>query len=391
MPSRSSPPRNGSPVSREHATALLEDGVRVEAPPDDLLAAAEHLRGCGLISFGVREFVQCVEPRDADFPPRNRTCQGRIFLEDGQDEDADEIRCPKCDRPVRPYSLNKRRQRVLQPSVSQAGVVAWIRERLAEVSTSVADVGDHAFRADGFAALGVVVCVADADGPADSRFNSAAFAATNPVCYVTINPAAPEGRFLRDEWVSRVALADLVSGAADLRKVLTDLASARPASTMSRVDVPVYAKGHVPIQPELKPQPRRVFVVELGRDVVRVNGEVVINPQAGPRLALFRILWDQYVADVAGRKAVDEFAALTIKKLMAAMKTAGHVYGDETSLRKLVNNLQSDIETAIKRKVGTPIGREDIVQTCRMSSQSDASGGYRLNPLSVTIRPFQTP
>lgn len=391
MPFRSSRPKSGSPVSREHAVALLEDGARIENPGEALAAAAEHLRGQGLIDFSIREYVQCVEPRDGDFPPRNRTCQGRIYLEDGQDEDADEIRCPKCERPVRPHSLNKRRHRVLQAAVCQAGVVAWIRERLAEVSTGVTDLGDNAFRVDGFASLGVSICVADADGAANSRFNARDFAATNPVCYVTINPSVPEGRFLKDEWVCRVALVDLVVGVTDLRKTLTGLAESSPVVSVNKVDIPVYAKGHVLIQPEVKPLPKRVFVVELGDDVARVNGEVVINPQGKPRLALFRILWNQFVKDIADRKPLADFGALNMKALLKAMKDAGHSFNDETSLRKMINNLQADIETAVKRKVGTPIGREDIVQTCRMSSQSDTSGGYRLNPFAVTIRPFQAP
>ncbi len=365
--------------------------MRVETPPDDLLAAAEHLRGCGLISFGVREYVQCVEPRDADFPPRNRTCQGRIFLADGQDEDADEIRCPQCERPVRPYSLNKRRQRVVQTAVSQAGAIAWIRDRLSEISSNVVDLGNSAFRVDGFGSLGVIVCVADADGPAASRANSATFAATNAVCYITLNPRAPEGRFLQDEWVCRVSLADLVCGEADLRRALTDLAAAPPVASMNRVDSPVYAKGHVPILTEVKPKTKRVFFVELGDDVVRINGEVVINPQAGPRLALFRLLWEQFVTDLSKGTPATDFTTFSVKKLMTAMKAAGHVYGDEGSLRKLINNLQSDIETAVKRKLGTPISREDVVETCRMEGQSDASGGYRLNPVSVAIRPFRSP
>lgn len=388
MPSRSSPPKSGLPVSREHAALLLEDGARIESPPDALIAAAEHLRGCGLIDFRVSEYVLCVEPRDADFPPRNRNCAGRITLEDGQDEDGNEIRCPACDRAVRPYALNKRRQRVVQTSRSQPGVLSWVRARLEEVASAVTDVDGGAFRAEGFGALGVLMCVVDADGPA-SRANSARFAATNHVCYVTMNSQVSDGRFLPDKWVCRLSLADLVSGSVDLRQVLTDLAAAPQPTSISTADPQVYAKGHVPVITEVKPKARRLFVVELGDNVVRVNGEVVVNTQAKPRLALFKLLWEQFVTDLSKGTPAADFTAFSVKKLMTAMKAAGHVYGDEGSLRKLINNLQSDIETAVKRKLGTPISREDVVETCRMEGQSDASGGYRLNPVSVAIRPFR--
>lgn len=389
MASRSSRPKNASRVTHEHAAVLLEDGARIEAPGDDLIADAVQLRDAGLIDFSVCQYVNCVEPRDRDFPPRNRHCKGRILLHDGQDEDGDEIRCPKCERPVRPYAIGKLRHHLLQVSVRQAGVLAWIRTQLEALSNDVRDLGDGAFRADGFGELGVIVCVADSDGPTDARFNTQSYAVTNPVCYITIHPRPPEGRFLKGDWVCRVGLVDLITGRADLQKTLTNLAAAPPPASVSKVDVPVYAKGHVLIQPEEKPHPERVFFVELDEKVVRVNGEIVINPQAGPRLAVFRVLWQQYLKDLARGLAPDQFHPLSMTPLLALMKEAGHEYTDETAVRKLINNLQADVETAVKRKIGVPISREDIVQTCRMTGQADTSGGYRINPFSVAIRPPQ--
>lgn len=49
MASRSSQRRNASRITPEHATALLEDGARIENPADDVLAAATALQGMGLI------------------------------------------------------------------------------------------------------------------------------------------------------------------------------------------------------------------------------------------------------------------------------------------------------------------------------------------------------
>lgn len=386
MGSRSSRQKSDSRVTREHAGILLEDGARIENPADELIAAGELLQGMGLVSVRIREYVKCVEPRDRDFPPRNRHCQGHIYLEEGQDEDADEICCPKCQRAVRPYALNKLRHRCLQSTVSQTGAIAWIRARLEDVSSSVRDLGDSAFHVGGFGDLGVLVCAVDADGRADSRFNVRDYAATNPVCYITINPQTAEARFLKDAWICRASLVDLVSGTVDLQELLSDLAEAAPPGAMSKVDIPVYAKGHVLIQPEAKPNPGRLFCIEVHENSVLINGKIVINPQAGPRLKLFRILWKQHLDDLLRGMPAESFTALSMRQLLKLMEGEGHRYSDETSLRKVINNLQSDIETAVKRKLGKPISREDVVQTCRMTSQSDSSGGYRLNPISVAVR-----
>lgn len=387
MASRFSPRKSDSRVAREHATALLEDGARIEKPSDELIAAAEQLHEQGLIDFSIREYVNCSEPRDRDFPPRNRHCQGRIFLEEGRDEDGDEIRCPKCERPVRPYSLGKLRHRLLQTTVRQAGAIAWMCRRLEKMSTDVRDLGDGALHVGGFGDLGVVVCVVDADGRVDTRFNTRDYAATNPVLYVTINPRVPDGRLLKDEWIRRAALVDLIVGDADLRKLLSDLAASPRPMSVCKADIPVYAKGHVLIQPEEKPRPERVFCIELHDNVVLIDGEIVVNPQAGPRLTLFRILWKQFLEDLSKGLPAHEFNALNMRRLLKLMEDQGRRYDDETSLRKVINNLQSDIETVVKRKLGRPIGREDIVQTCRMTSQADTAAGYRLNPFSVAIRP----
>lgn len=389
MASRSSQPKNASRVTHEHANALLEDGARIEEPTDDVIAAAERLRVEGLIDFSLREYVKCVEPRDVDFPPRNRHCQGRIVMHDGMDEDGDEVRCPQCERPVRAVRFNKLRHKLLEVSVRQLGALTWLRSQLERISTNVVDLGNGAFHVGGFGSVGVTVCVADLDGPADSKYNARDYAATNPVCYVTINPKVPEGRFLKDGCVCRAALVDLVAGVVDLRALLTRLVETSPPTSLSKVDVPVYAKGHVLIQPVAAPHPQRVFYVEVCNDVLRVNDEVVVNPQGKARLALFRILLKQFIDDMTLGLSPEDFTAINIRQLCRLMKKAQYPQSDETAMRRMINNLQSDIETAVKRGLGLPIDREDIVQTCRMTSQADTSGGYRINPFSVAIRPSQ--
>jgi len=62
---------------------------------------------------------------------------------------------------------------------------------------------------------------------------------------------------------------------------------------------------------------------------------------------------------------------------------------DETTVRRAINRLQSDIETAVKKKLGLPVDREDIVQTCRWRGQGEGDFGYRINPFTVAARPFQ--
>ncbi len=390
MASRSSRPKSGSSVALEHAAVLLEGGRQVENPPPELLAAAKRLEPLGLIRPAHREYVLCAEPRDRDFPPRNRHCRGRIYLDSCADEDGAEFRCPKCERPVYPFRYGKLRHPVLDVHVRQDGVLSYLGQALAKVDAQVRDLGQGAFLLPNLGQTGVSVYVVDLDGPANHKFNDQNRAASEPTCFVTVNPRAFEGRFCQEEWLCRVSLAELLAGRVDLAKALARLAEAPVPRSVSKAIIPVYAKGHVLVQPVEKPHPGRLFVVEFDEEVVRIEGEIVVNRQAGPRLAVFRILWRRFVEDILEQVPPDRFRATSLKELLDLMeKEEEKRYDDAASLRRVVNNLQGDIETAVKRKLGLPICREDIVQTCRTASQADADGGYRINPFSVALRPAQ--
>ncbi len=156
--------------------------------------------------------------------------------------------------------------------------------------------------------------------------------------------------------------------------------------------IPVYARGPAPIVVEpIQPATRkRTFIVELGETTVKVNGETVVAPQSGTRHDVFRILWRQYIEDLKKGSPASEFKALKVKEVADQLgeMQEKQIYDDAT-VRRTINRLQEDIETAVKKKLGDPIGREDIVQTCRWTGSNDKDYGYRLNPYTVVARPAQ--
>jgi hypothetical protein len=60
------------------------------------------------------------------------------------------------------------------------------------------------------------------------------------------------------------------------------------------------------------------------------------------------------------------------------------------TVRRTINRLQTDLMTALRKKRGLPVGREDIVETCRWSGQGGHQFGYRINPRTVAARPRQS-
>ena len=388
MASPSSRRKSGSSVERELTERLLRDGSAFQQPPPELLETATHLEKTGILETPIREYVLCADPQDRDFPPKNRHCQGRIHVGDGLDEAGHDFRCPECERPVFPFRYGKRRHKELRVKVDREGVLAFVRSRLAELKSNVKDVSEGVFRAD-IGDLGVILCVADyCTAP---QFLTREWAITQATCYLVVNPTDINERFLDEDWIHRAPLADLVCGEVDFKAWIQGAAASGRPPSVRQASIPVYTKGARPVlvEPVVPHKAGRLFVVECGPNTVRIKGEQVVAPQAGIRFEIFRILWDRFLDDLRSDTPAEDHSLINIKDLMEELGTrTGKDIFDETSVRRALNRLQSDIETAVKKKIGEPIDREDIVQTCRWKGHGMGEHGYRINPFTVAAQPF---
>ena len=132
-------------------------------------------------------------------------------------------------------------------------------------------------------------------------------------------------------------------------------------------------------------------VVEVGPNVVRIEGEVVVAAQASTRFQVFKILWERFLEDLIKNLPPAEFSAISLDDLISEIENRENkTDAAEMTVRRAINRLQEDIETAVKKKTGQPIDREDIVQTCHWKGQAAGLHGYRLNPKTVGVRPYLT-
>ena len=387
MASKSSRRKSGSSNNLADCACLLCDGFAVDEPPEALVATGEHLRTLGLVEIQWKEYVCCADPQDGDFPPKNRHCRGHIYLDDALDEAGHDLRCPECERPVFPGYHRKRRHKEMRTAVSAQGVLAYVLSRLQEAAENVKETAAGVYRAE-MNGTDLLVCVVDYCG--DEKYLARDWARAIPTCYIVVNSKHGEGRFLDEAWVVRVSLAQIVCGDVDLKKRLQDVAAAGPPQVLRNASVPVYARGAPPIvEPVAPPQSGRRFVVECGQNVVRVEGQVVVAPQAETRFDVFHILWQQFLEDLKAGAPPTKFRALSVNDLDLRLQKEGTRHDDVTTIRRAVNRLQDDIATAVKKVLGLPIDREDIVQTCRWKGQNDENHGYRINPFTVAARPYQ--
>lgn len=389
MLSQSSRRRSDSSGYRDHVVRLLHDGALLGSPAPDLLAVADRLRALGVIETEDRAYVKCANHEDGDFPPRNRDCAGRVYLEERLHDSGGELGCPDCERPVFPDQYGKRRFSELRVRVLYAGVMTFLKGLLAALDSDIGEGVEGVLQLK-MGGDGVIVCVVDFCH--DEKFLSRDRAAHCPTCYVAVNARDYEARFVPDDRVHRVLLADVICGITDLTDVVQSVVRQGEPTGLRHASVPVCDNRPVPVVIK-SAQPMsagRRFVVEVGQGIVRIEGIRVIAKQAGPRLIVFQALWQQFLADLQRGLSPSAFAALPIRTLMTELeKQTGKKYPDETTVRRTINLLQTDIEKTLKRALGIPVDREDVVQTCDRTGQRDSSFGYRINPFTVAARPFQ--
>jgi hypothetical protein len=299
-----------------------------------------------------------------------------------------DLRCPDCERPVYVEHYNKQRFDELRSVVRPEGVEAFVQSCLKGFDPPPKRLGPGAFRVE-VAGEQVTLCVVEY---ADQKYLTREHALEHRSVFVVVNDRDLDQRFLDEDWVVRTTLAEVICGVEDIEDLICSAVVANPPSLIRQVSIPICDRRPLAVvtEPLTSPAPARRFVVEVGPKVVRIDGLKVVAEQAGPRFRIFRRLWEVFLEDLGNGLAPEKFRPVPLRELMRQIETSsGEPYDDETSARRVINRLQQDIETAIKKHLGVAIGREDIVQTIRWQDQLKDDYGYRLNPFSVAVRPFQ--
>jgi hypothetical protein len=382
MASRSSRPRSSSSNRRELLALLLREGRSVPDPTSAVLKAATDLHKCGLVTVARREFVLCAEPTDRDFPrAKNRSCPGRVYLRPDADEAGHDYRCPDCERVVFPERFRKAQHPELQVTICPDAVIRYVRDQFGQDGLSTKDVSYGVFRLEG-AGRDVHVCIADLC--ADEQFLARDWARNQPTLYVAVDESTMNDRFLPEDWVTSVCLADVLCGQVDLVAAAKRLAQAGAPQQLINASVPLYATGPRPIVAARQRDARgRQFLVEMRDTFIRVNGVEVAARQAKTRAQVFAVLWQRFLEDLKDGRSPAEFRTVNVDALAAQLKK------DPEVIRRTVNRFQEDIEIEVKKKSGEVIGREDIIETVRRAGQLDTSFGYRINPRTVVTRPAE--
>lgn len=384
MVSPSSRRKSGSAMRPDMVVQLLVDGNEIDNPDEELRGVATQLSQLGLIRIFESMFVRCAELGDVDFPRSNRRCQGRVYLEEDSE---DHFCCPECGRFLHPKEDKKCQFTQFRVEIDQNGVLKFLESQLDTAGITPFQVTRGVFRAT-TDSVDVFVCIIGFC--ADQRYLSRDWARTQPTCYVVIDEVAAQ-RMLEEEWIERVSLGDLATGQADLADMIEQVAESHPPSSVANMIIPIHTLGPRPrpAQINIRGSSDRWFAVEVTPETVLIEGEPVVAPQAETRYRVFRVLWRFFLKDVADGYRSDGFKVITLDELLDELSLdMSRQMVDVMSARRTLNRLQTDIMTTLRSRLGAPIRRDDIIETCRWEGQATGGHGYRLNPLHVMARPY---
>jgi hypothetical protein len=381
-----------SKSSPELLEKLLADGTRLDPTPE-VQEAAEQLAAQGFISFEERKYVLCANARDTeDFRfVRNRDCRGRIYIEDGFDLFGDDYKCPDCERRI--FPTKKHQYRELHIRILRGGLQSYVESALSKGDLSWKEIAPWLYRID----VGngeVHLCVVDFCESSQHMTREWALANQNRVLWLVVHPRGKRERFLQEDWLSKVSFAELLSGQKDLISLLETQAECGPPIMVGAPSLPIYTKSrrHPTFEPEVPAHPDRLFIVQMGDREVFLNGQQVVARQSSTAFGIFDILYRRFLARLSDNTSSEESSAISARELCTLLyDNTGDDPASEDSLTSAIGRIRKNIEKAIKKNTGMPIDECDVIETVRWPGINEGESGYRLNPVSVAIRPFIPP
>jgi len=235
------PLKNAETPPIEAIARILRNGSMHDMDDPENVRAAEFVARAGLTENQTFEYVQCANPRDDDYRyVHDRSCRGRIRINDDLDEACDSFRCPECGRAV--YPRTKTRRRMIQVAVRRENIAVFLEGILTQSSLSWKQVNRWVWRVDtskGEAKLVVVdYC--------DTEYLSREWAIANRTCYIVVDSASCKRRFLPETWLAWSRLADIVCRPNVLVDLLSSSATMTPSSII-HASVPVYSATVRPV------------------------------------------------------------------------------------------------------------------------------------------------
>jgi hypothetical protein len=116
-----------------------------------------------------------------------------------------------------------------------------------------------------------------------------------------------------------------------------------------------------------------------------VDGLLVIRAECFRAIGIVRVLLQRFADAAAAGLLVGPISAEDLADNVRKVTGGTH---DESTIRRTLVRMRNDIAATVRRRTGEPIGDHDIIETVSRSGANEDAEGYRLNPMTVALGPF---
>jgi hypothetical protein len=124
-------------------------------------------------------------------------------------------------------------------------------------------------------------------------------------------------------------------------------------------------------------------VLQISRDQAHVEGILIASRKSRAQLLVLQILAKHFMRSLFSMSDMPS-RPLPADKIADRLQRLTKKDEDRESVRRSVNRVQDTIADRIKRELGLPISREDVIQTVPWQGVEDPYG-YQLHPENVLI------
>lgn len=316
------------------------------------------------------EVVRCHDP---DVDDVGVGCGAWVPVPASGDEDealSDElegrVRCPRCDRAIRPLFERRARHRRCIVTLPSERVDAWLNALVRDAFPDARRLrGECAWWLDEDASTALVWL----DGAQHGRAATVAFATSHAVIYV-LTDSAPWTARLRDRpGVPWIAVADMLEGGVPALREAAKRAAPLPPSTTAAESRP-WAAIRAPT-PGVLVDLRGAHLLELRDEGVRLDGVLVLPADSAltATLAFFVQRWRE---DIGAGKAPDDHCTFRAEEI------AEEHGGAAGRIHRQLSRLRASLRDAYHAATGRTVGEDDVIE-------SVGRQGYRLRPGTAVL------
>ncbi|MDN5248196.1 MAG: hypothetical protein QWI36_03615 [Wolbachia endosymbiont of Tyrophagus putrescentiae] len=362
---------------QEQISDLLSSGGYWVNPNQNYIKAAKYLSDLELIKMRETYYIICSYRQDKlDWlNVVDPYCSNEILIDQDFDEACDNIICENCNRDILPNTYKKQRFYRLSVYLNPEKIMGWFESQLRNTNFIWQRVENGIYYISG---QGKFVSLIILDFCTDQTFLTIDRLRVNPTILVILRKNIPDIPLN----LPTVEMVDLFCQRKTLIEIFQEAVEKGVPELIPNTSMQVLHTAYVPLKRVEPAKERKLLALQMVEGTIYINNIKIIDEKASTCINVFRVLFKQFLHDCGEELLPEKYTLLSIHELEQRLNL--EIEADpEHHIRKPLNTIQRTIKTALAKKLGLNIERNDVIQTVGWSRSSH---GYRINPFTVVIK-----